>query len=82
MNTRKFGALTSSVDPEKLAMTVSGLIISSASLIVLIAGRFGFPLTVEQLTTYAGELGTAVGFIVTTYGLIRKLVVKIATRNQ
>lgn len=79
---RKFGAITSSVDPEKIALTVSGLMISSASIIVIVLGHLGFPVSVEQVTNFAGALGTTIGFIVTVYGLIRKLLVKIATRNN
>lgn len=77
MQTRKFGALTSSVDPNAIAATVSGLLIASASLIVILAGHLGFSLTVEQVTTYAGALGTSIGAIVTIFGLLRKVVVAI-----
>lgn len=75
--TKKFGTLTSVTNPEQLAASVTGFLISSASLIVLLAGHLGFSLTIEQVTTYAGALGTAVGVIWMTFGLLRKIVVAI-----
>lgn len=73
--------MSSSEDPQKLAATVTGSIIAVSSLLVLVAGHFGFPLTVEQVTTYAGELGTAVGAIWAVFGLVRKMVIAIQQKN-
>lgn len=80
--TKKFGSFSSSEDPQKLAATVTGAIIGCSSLIIFGLGRLGLPVSVEQVTTYAGVLGTAVGAIWTLYGLIRKAVIAFATRNQ
>lgn len=77
---RKYGALSSSEDPQKLAATVTGVIVSLASLIVLVASNLGFPLNVQQVTSFAGILGTAVGAIWALYGLVRKVVIAIATK--
>lgn len=77
---RKYGALSSSTNPDQLAATITGLIISFASLIVLFAGHLGFSLTIEQVTTYAGELGTGIGAIWTVFGILRKITVAIYNR--
>lgn len=77
---RKFGALTSSENPDKLAATITGLIVTCASLIVLFAGQLDLPLSMEQVTAQAGVIGTGVGAIWTLFGLLRKIVIAIATR--
>ena len=72
---KKFGALSSSVDPTKLATSVSGAIIMFGSLIIWVAGYLRVPLTDTQIGTFATQLGLAVGSLVFLYGVIRKAVV-------
>lgn len=74
--------LASTVNPDKVAITITGIFVSSASLIVIAASHLGFPVTVEQVATFAGELGTAVGAIVTVWGVIQKIVVAIERKRQ
>lgn len=74
---QNLGIIGSSTNSAKVAATVTGLMVSVASIIVLISGHFGFPVTVENVTTFAGELGTAAGVIYTIFGIIRKIVVKV-----
>lgn len=77
---KPLGILGSSVDSTKLASTITGTLIACASLIVLVAGHLGFPLTVEQVTTFAGELGTAVGAIIAVFGVCRKVLLAVHTK--
>ena len=80
MTKRKFGVFSSSENPEQLALTVKGIIVSLASLIVLVAAGLGFPVSVEQVAVLAGSIGTAVGAIATLSGLIRKIVIAVQAR--
>jgi len=82
MQNKKFGSLSSSENPEQLALTVKGVIVSLASIIVLVGSRFGFPLSIEQVAIFAGSIGAAVGAIVTLSGLIRKMVIAIQAKVQ
>lgn len=75
---KKFGALSSSVDPQQLSTTVSGFIISLSAVIIIIAGKMGVPLTQSSVALFAEQLGLAVGSLTFLYGLIRKIIVKFA----
>lgn len=74
---KPLGVLASSENPDKLAASITGSIIAVSSLIILGAGHLGFPLTVEQVTNFAGELGAAGGAIYALFGLLRKMVIAI-----
>ncbi len=74
--------LASTVNPNKVATTVTGIFVFSASLIVIAASHLGFPVTVEQVATFGGELGAAAGAIVTVWGVIQKIVVAIERKRQ
>lgn len=74
---KKFGALSSSVDPTKLATSVSGGIIMFSSLIIYLAGLFGFPLVDIQVSNFATQVGLAVGSLTFLYGVTRKAIVAI-----
>lgn len=75
--TRKFGALSSSTDPEKLSMTVSGAILSISALLIWGANFLGFPLTQNQIAAFATQTGLAVGALAFIYGIIRKVIVAV-----
>lgn len=77
---RKYGALSSSTNPEEVANTVKGFIVSIASVILLIAPLAGISITLEQITTLAGQLGLAAGAVWTLYGLGMKLVAYFAKK--
>jgi hypothetical protein len=67
---RKYGALSSSVDPEKLSLTVKGLI----PLIVFLLPLLGFVNVGENDIMQIVEVaGAVVAGAVTLYGLLRKL---------
>ena len=81
---RKFGALTSSEDVNKLADTVKGVIVGASSIIIFVASYKGITVTEAGVTAFAQQIGTTVGLVGTTigsiwtlYGLIKKGVVAI-----
>lgn len=81
MDNRKFGALSSSEDPQKLADTVKGVIQLLGGLAVF----FGYSQITGEINTVADQVGTAVtlgvaffGACKTLYGLLKKIVVKFA----
>ncbi len=63
----------SSVDPEKLGATVSGLILGAAVFILYIAGLFHIPLTTGQIADGAKQLGAAASGLWFLFGLCRKI---------
>ena len=71
----RYGKFSSSTNPEEVASTVRGFIVSIASIILMVAPLAGLSLTLEQITTVGGQLGLAAGAIWTLYGLIMKAVV-------
>lgn len=79
---KRFGALSSSTDPDKLANTVRGVILMASSVIILLASKlFGITLTAEDITSLATVLGSLSGAIWVVYGLIQKVVVLIAEKK-
>ena len=80
MENRKFGALSSSVDPTKLATTVSGLIITFSSLIIYGASWLGFPILDVQVSAFATQVGLAIGSLTFLYGVVRKAIVAMSAK--
>jgi hypothetical protein len=76
---RKLGALGSSIDGSKLGKTVEGLIIG-LSVVIIWAGQswLGVSIGGDAVTAFAIDAGTAVSVIVTLFGIIRKIVVKVS----
>jgi hypothetical protein len=75
--TRKFGALSSSVNPEQLSTTVSGAILSVSALLIWGANLLDVPLTQNQIAAFATQAGLALGGLAFIYGVVRKLVVTV-----
>jgi hypothetical protein len=80
---RKFGAFSSSEDPQKLADTVKGAIKLVGGLIAY----FGYASLTGDVNTVADQVGTAVtlgisfyGAVMTLYGLLKKVVVKVSAK--
>ena len=70
---KKFGALSSSADPNKLSATVQGIGLMVVPL-VIIAGKFlGVDLAESDLADLVQQLSAAVAAVVIAYGGIRKL---------
>lgn len=77
---RKFGALSSSTDPAKLAKTVEGVIVTASALIIYAAAWLGFPLIDNQVSAFATQAGLAVGSLTFLFGVLRKIVVVVSAR--
>lgn len=80
---RKFGALSSSEDPQKLAETVKGILTFVAGMMVY----FGYGAVTGDINSIADQVGVAitlgmsfVGAVKTIYGLIKKVAVYFATK--
>lgn len=72
MNNRKFGALTSSTNPEELADRVKGIVLASSSIIIFLATQFfHVQLTANDVLSLATEAGAVGGAIWTIYGAIK-----------
>lgn len=80
---KRFGALSSSTDSEKLANTVKGFILAASSIIILLATRlFGLELTADDISSLATTLGSLAGAVWMAYGLIQKIIVFFAEKKQ
>ena len=77
METKKFGSLTSSVDPQALSATVSGCILGASVIIIWIAHLLGFDIGSADVSAFAIQAGATVAFLWTIFGIIRKIVVAI-----
>lgn len=79
---KKFGALTSSQDPEQIANTVKGIVLALSGIITFLATQyFHISLSSTDVLTLATGMGTAAGAVWTVYGLIMKLVVAVSARK-
>lgn len=80
--TKKYGALTSSQDPEQIANTVKGIVLALSGIITLFATHFlNITLTPTDVFGLATGLGTAAGAVWTVYGLLIKLVVAVSAKK-
>ena len=75
--TRRFGSLSSSTNPQQLATSVSGIIIGFSALIVYGAALMGFTIVDAQVSGFATQVGLAIGSLTALYGIIRKVVVAV-----
>lgn len=79
---KKYGALSSSQNPEELANTVKGLVLTFSGVITLLAMHFfNLQLSSADVLSLATGLGTGAGAVWTVYGLIMKLVVAVSARK-
>lgn len=83
MDNRRYGAFSSSVNPEKLALSIKGLIVFVPSAVAL-AKLWNVDISENDLTSIIltaslaiSQAGTAVGTGMTLWGLVRKLLVKL-----
>lgn len=77
--TRKYPMLGSSVDPEKLSLTIKGILLGVTPLVLLIAGSLKVDIGPEQwqnfvelLWQWSNQITLAVSTGMTVFGLIRK----------
>lgn len=72
---KKYGALTSSQNPEEIANKVKGLVLVSSSVVIFLASKlFGIELTVNDMTDVATSLGATGGAMWAVYGGILHLI--------
>lgn len=68
-DTRKFGAITSSTNPEEIANRVKGAVLALSSVIILVAAHlFGVTLNASDIVMLATEVGAVAGAVWTIYG--------------
>lgn len=70
---KTFPWLQSSVDPEKLSLTIRGLVIFVPSVVTL-GTFFGWTFDAEGISKVINQGAVAVGALATLWGLIRKLI--------
>lgn len=72
---KRFGAFSSSVDPNALSQTVNGLIVLSAGIVAYFAAQNGVTVAVPEIQAQVAVLTTAIGSIWAAFGAIRKVIV-------
>jgi len=69
MSNRKFGAITSSTNPEEISNRVKGITLALSSVVILIASQFfNITLSANDVVEIATKLGAVSGAIWTVYG--------------
>ena len=76
---KRFGALSSSEDPQKLADTVKGVIVGLSGLIIIGLHLIGIDIGSAQVSSFASEAAIAISSIWTGYGLIKKFIIWFQT---
>lgn len=89
MSNKRFGALSSSTDPEKLGLTFQAGVLLLGGIITFFAGRLGYNFMPADIQAIANQGATVVTPIVTwlgatgtIIGLLRKAGIWLATRKQ
>lgn len=77
MENKKFGILSSSIDPSKMGATVQGFIIGISVLIIWFAQYLGLEVTSDQITAVAIQLGGGVASIMVVFGIVRKVIIAL-----
>ncbi len=82
-------ALASSVDPTKIAATITGFLTGISGIVMLVASLYHFPLAPSAYDNFVHEMAggvsaivTAGGFLYMIFGLLRKLVLKLFPKKQ
>jgi len=77
----------SSIDPDKLALSVKGFLATLIPVLVMISGVFGVTLDIGELNTIGDSIqniiiaiGTVITGGITLIGLIRKVIVRFTDR--
>lgn len=65
---KRFGAFTSSTNPNEIADRVKGAILAMSGILLIVLPLAGISVSAEQITTFAGQLGVAAGALWTLYG--------------
>ncbi len=79
---RKYGALTSSQDSEKLQTRIKGIVIGCSSIIIYAAAKwFNIELTTDNIVELATQIGMITGAITTVYGAILAIIAHFAEKE-
>lgn len=83
MQNKRYGALSSSQNPDEIANKVKGTILLASSVIIFFAAKFlGLNLTANDITDLATQLGGVAGAVWAIYGSILHLVALFAEKKQ
>lgn len=77
IDNRRFGFLSSSVNPQKLSARVTGAIVASSGVIIFILSyvlKVPNIITPAEIEVFATEMGTLVGLGATAYGVLHSLI--------
>jgi len=75
MQNRRYGALTSSQDPNAIAQKVKGVILALSSIIIFAGARFfGIQLSASDMISLATEVGAVAGAVWAIYGSVLHLI--------
>lgn len=79
---KKFGALSSSANPQEISATVTGAMIGVTPVIIFIAGLLGLDLATSDVAQFAQLTGLAASGLWMGFGATRKLVLWLNTKWQ
>jgi len=69
MATKKFGAISSSQNPEEISNRIKGITLALSSVIIFASAKFfGVTLTAQDVATLATQFGMIGGAVWTIYG--------------
>lgn len=78
MDRKKYGALTSSQNPEEIATRVKGIILAGSSIIIFLAAQFfHIALSANDVVSLSSEVGAIAGAVYTLYGAGLWLISKV-----
>ncbi len=72
--------LSSSTNPEELALSVKSVVLALSSLIIMGASYYGYSITDAQVQFAAGQIAMAISSIGFLFGMIRKILVVVSER--
>lgn len=82
MNNKKFGAITSSTNPEEIATRVKGFVLTMSSIIIFLASRwFHIELTAQDIASGATQVGAVAGAVWMIYGFVMFVLAKLFKKS-
>lgn len=69
---KKYPKLGSSQDPDKLSLTIKGLLLALVPVIITISQAYNLPITESDLVSLVNNLVAIVSAAVVIYGIVRK----------
>lgn len=67
----------SSVDPDKISMTVHGTLVAIIPILIFVAHTLGFQWTNDQATVLVNDITSSVAAALILYGGVRKILITI-----